>query len=97
MRPGRSMLIPRAVVSAVVLFVSLSVVAWRQGRALGVLEELDRVSRQVDEARDLGVELEHEAVRLTSRTRILQAAWEFHRLRPAGDGEMHFLERGVVQ
>ena len=62
-----------ALVMAFVLM-SLSVVAWRQGRALGVLSELDEVQSEIGLARSEVTELERETRVLRSRSRIVADA-----------------------
>jgi cell division protein FtsL len=56
------------------LLTSLSVVAWRQGRALGVLSELDEVQSEIGMARSEVSELERETRVLRSRSRIVADA-----------------------
>lgn len=67
------------------LLTSLSVVAWRQGRALGVLSELDEVQSEIGLARSEASELERETRVLQSRARIVaDAAERLGLLRPEG-------------
>lgn len=64
----------RMALAIALVLASLSVVAWRQGRALGVLSELDRVQSQIGAARSEAGELEREIRVLQSRARIVADA-----------------------
>lgn len=67
------------------LLTSLSVVAWRQGRALGVLSELDEVQSEIGLARSEVSELERETRVLQSRGRVVaDAAERLGLFRPEG-------------
>ena len=64
----------RAALVMAFLLMSLSIVAWRQGRALGVLSELDQVQSEIGLARSEVAELERETRVLRSRSRIVADA-----------------------
>lgn len=66
----------RAALVMALLLMSLSLVAWRQGRALGVLSELDQVQSEIGLARSELAELERETRVLRSRSRIVADAGE---------------------
>ncbi len=75
----------RAALIMAFLLTSLSVVAWRQGRALGVLSELEEVQSEIGLARSEVAELERETRVLRSRGRIVaDAAATLGLLRPEG-------------
>lgn len=64
----------RMALAIALVLASLSVVAWRQGRALGLLSELDRVQSDIGAARSEAGELEREIRVLQSRARIVADA-----------------------
>jgi cell division protein FtsL len=64
----------RMALAMALVLTSLSVVAWRQGRALGVLSELDQVQSEIGLARSEAGELEREIRVLRSRGRIVADA-----------------------
>lgn len=66
----------RMALAIALVLASLSVVAWRQGRALGVLSELDRVQSEIGAARSEAGELQREIRVLQSRARIVADAAE---------------------
>ncbi|HSM06208.1 MAG TPA: hypothetical protein VK858_16430 [Longimicrobiales bacterium] len=75
----------RMILAIAVLLASLSLVAWRQGRALGVLSELDTVRSEVGIARSHVGELNREIRGLQSRARIVDVAKDRLGLRPPDD------------
>jgi len=64
----------RTALAIAVLLASLSLVAWRQGRALGVLTELDAVRTEVGIAGSRVSELNREIRVLRSRSWIVENA-----------------------
>jgi cell division protein FtsL len=64
----------RMALAIALVLTSLSVVAWRQGRALGILSELDRIQSDIGAARSEARELEREIRVLQSRARIVADA-----------------------
>lgn len=89
----RGMALQRAVLAVAGLLTALSVVAWRQGRALGVLSELDAVQSEIATARSQESELEREIRVLRSRSRIVTDAGRRLGLRaPEGQVQVLHLE-----
>lgn len=70
---------------------SLSLVAWRQARALEVLEQADRLEREVDLTRAEVEELIARIDRLGSRSRVVQQARERLGMRMPRASEIVFL------
>lgn len=66
--------LPVVALAVAVLLASLSLVAWRQGRARGVLAELDRVRREAALSRAEKADLLHRIQYLESRSRVVPAA-----------------------
>jgi cell division protein FtsL len=72
----RDLALHRIALATAFLLASLSLVAWRQGRALGVLDELDRVQSEAGLARSEVAELRREIRVLQSRARVVADAGE---------------------
>jgi cell division protein FtsL len=83
--------IHRAALAMAALLASLSVVAWRQGRAFEVQGELEAMRTQVSMARSEQHQLERDIRVLTSRERIVRAAGERLGLRPAAGDQVRIL------
>lgn len=84
---------PLGVALGVALLLSaLSMVAWRQGRALEALAELDRVRREASLEGAEREELLRHIRHLESRGRVVRDAEERLDLRLPDDSEMVFLE-----
>lgn len=66
----------RVALAVAFLLASLSLVAWRQGRALETLARLDELRREVEVARAERTELLRHARYLESRARVVPAARE---------------------
>ncbi len=87
---------PLGVALGVALLLSaLSMVAWRQGRALEALAELDRVRREASLEGAEREELLRRIRHLESRGRVVRDAEERLGLRLPDDSEMVFLEGGI--
>lgn len=71
---------------------SLSFVAWRQGRALEVLGELEQVQQQRAVAEAEKVDLTQRIRVLESRGRIEEVAGELFGMRPPTAEEMVFIQ-----
>lgn len=80
----------RLTLAIAVLLASLSLVAWRQGRAYDLQRELETVRDEVELARTHRDELEAEQTALLSRDRIVRVARDLLGLRPP-DGQVLFL------
>ncbi|HSG46170.1 MAG TPA: hypothetical protein VLA43_00020, partial [Longimicrobiales bacterium] len=72
----------RAALAMAALLASLSMVAWRQGRAFEVQQELEDVRSEVSMARSEKVQLNRDIRVLSSRERIVQVARARLGLRP---------------
>lgn len=72
----------RAALAMAALLASLSMVAWRQGRAFDVQQELEEVRSQVSMARSEQLQLNRDIRVLSSRERIVQVARARLGLRP---------------
>lgn len=80
----------RLTVAIAVLLASLSLVAWRQGRAYDLQRELETVRDELELARTHRSELAAEETALLSRDRIVRVARDLLGLqRP--DGQVRFL------
>lgn len=74
----------RAALAMAALLASLSVVAWRQGRAFEVQRELEALRGEVSMARSEQVQLNRDIRVLSSRERVVQAARRLGLRPPAG-------------
>lgn len=72
MREGRGVI--RIILACVLLLGALSLVVWRQSRALATLRELDEVRREHAILEAERTELLHRIQRLESRGRVVEAA-----------------------
>ena len=72
----------RAALAMAALLASLSMVAWRQGRAFEVQQQLEDVRSEVSMARSEKVQLNRDIRVLSSRERIVQVARARLGLRP---------------
>lgn len=80
----------RLTVAIAVLLASLSLVAWRQGRAYDLQRELETVRDELELARTHRTELAAEETALLSRDRIVRVARDLLGLRQP-DGQVRFL------
>ena len=80
----------RLTLAIAVLLASLSLVAWRQGRAYDLQRDLEAVRDELELARTHQDELEAEETALLSRDRIVRDARDLLGLRPP-DGQVLFL------
>lgn len=72
---------------------ALSLVTWRQARALEVMAEVERVEREISLVQAERAELERRILILESRNHVLVAARERLGLRPPAASEIVFLVR----
>lgn len=85
----------RVGLAVAVLLAALSLVAWRQGRALEALGALDRVRRDLALARAEAIELQRRIQYLESRRRVVPEARERLGLHEPHDVEQIILRGGV--
>lgn len=83
--PVRGGAMHRLTFAVAILMASLSLVAWRQGQAFDLQEELEAAGDQVVEARAEQVQLEKDITYLSSRERITEVAGERLDLHPPVD------------
>ena len=84
----------RLVVAVLVLLGSLSLVTWRQSRAIEAMEQLDRVRRDLSLTQADEAELHRRIQYLQSRGRVVPEARERLGMRLPDTGEQVLLDRG---
>lgn len=94
MRGGAAGLLTLLVIA---LLVAMSLVPWRQSRALEVLAEMDRVERELTLARAEKERLREEVEGLESRERVVREARERLGLRMPSAREVVILDLGTAE
>ena len=85
----------RVGLAVAVLLAALSLVAWRQGRALEALGALDRVHRDISLAEAEGAELHRRIQYLESRGRVVPEARDKLGMHMPDAAEQVLLDRGA--
>jgi len=80
------------VLTVALLLASLSLVTWRQSRALGSLAELDQLRREISLLMAERYELENRVQVLESRSRVVPAARDLLDMRTPNAGEIVLLQ-----